>query len=168
MASPRDNLGRFVKGTHWRPHAPFRNRDFLLSEYETKGRSASEIAASYGITESVSEARTLKHWGVSGSANPMFGRFGALNPRYIDGSSPERQSAYARVSWKEVKKTAIARDGYRYRRCHAKDGRMVVHHLRPWAGNPDVRLSLDNIVSLCEPCHRWVHSHKNENREWLA
>ena len=40
----------------------------------------------------------MKHWGAVGAANPMFGRTGALNPRYVDGSSPERQRGYVQGS----------------------------------------------------------------------
>lgn len=32
-----------------------------------------------------------------------------------------------------------------------------VHHLQEFAENPDLRYSLDNVVVLCEPCHKALH-----------
>ncbi len=182
----RDSGGRFLPGTHWRPPAAFRERDYLQREYVENGRSASDIAAEHGVTENailhwlarhaiprrtMSEVRAAKHWGVVGEANPMFGKTGAANPRYVDGSSPERQRAYAQAKGKEFISTVLARDGYRCRRCGGgKRGArsLHAHHITPWAGNEARRFDLDNAVTLCRPCHQSVHSKANAAREWLA
>jgi hypothetical protein len=185
-ASNRDANGRFLKGTHWRPPQPFRNKPYLLAEYVAKKRSAQDIATEFGVTSgavlfwlhkhkiarrTTSEARAVKKWGLSGKANGMYGRCGAQNPRWIDGSSPLRQTMYARSFWKELAKAVYQRDGYRCVRCgcaHSKGRRLHAHHKKPWAGNPDARFSLDNIITLCEPCHTWVHSKKNTKNEYLS
>lgn len=178
--------GRFKKGTHWRPHSKHREKRYLEIEYLDKGRSASEIAGDNGVTENavlfwlskhgiprrtVSEARKLKKWGSVGSDNPMFGKCGDKNPRWIDGSSPERQKMYARSFWKEIIKTIYKRDNYKCLRCHkghTKGNRLHAHHVKPWAGNPSSRFSLSNIITLCGDCHQWVHSLKNKNNEFLS
>jgi transposase-like protein len=51
VESNRDRSGRFLPGTHWRKHAIFRERDYLVREYQVRGRSASEIAAEHGVTD---------------------------------------------------------------------------------------------------------------------
>lgn len=105
-----------------------------------------------------------------GAANGMSGRTGAANPNYRDGSAPERQRLYASGAWKGVQRAVYARDGYRCVRCGAaKAGPRTLHahHIEPWAGNPSRRLALDNLVTLCRPCHQWVHSTANVNREYL-
>lgn len=183
--SPRKSNGQFLPGTHWRPHRLFREKEYLEAEYLVKGRSATDIATEHGVTDesvrhwmrkhgiqprTVSEARALKHWGVSGEDNPMFGKTGAMNPRYVDGSSPERQRMYAGHAWKAVVKAVYARDGYRCQRCnvgHDPGVKLHAHHLKPWAGNPDLRSELSNISTLCCDCHRWVHSRENKGKEWL-
>jgi len=106
-----------------------------------------------------------------GARNGMYGRTGDLNPRYVDGSSPERQRLYASGMWKELVRTIYARDEYRCKRCdapHQTQSRLCAHHIRPWAGNPELRSDLTNLVTLCAKCHRWVHSRKNIHREWLS
>lgn len=105
-----------------------------------------------------------------GKANGMHGRSGALNPRYVDGSSPERQRAYVSSVWREIMRQVYARDEYTCQRCGAgKTGKRTLHahHIEPWAGNPSLRFAVENIVTLCGTCHRWVHSRANVEGEWI-
>jgi thymidylate synthase (FAD) len=176
----------FKPGQHWRPRKPHWDREWLVREYVEKGRSSGEMATEIGITEtaliywmrkhsiprrSISEARALKHWGVSGEANPMFGRIGALNPNYVDGSSPERQRGYVQAIGRAFLRAVYLRDGYRCVKCGAantKPKSLHAHHIAPWAGNPTLRFDLDNAVTLCRACHSWVHSRVNKEGEFLA
>lgn len=169
-----------------RERKPYWDKTWLRREYVTLKRSALDIASECGGTEgnvlyflakhgiprrSMSEIRSFKKWGVSGAANPMHGRCGDKNPRWIDGSSPERQRMYARSFWKELVRVIYARDGFKCVRCSAPHGngrKLHAHHIKPWAGNPDSRFDLRNIVTLCEKCHRWVHSTENVNDELLS
>lgn len=123
--------GQFLPGTHWRPEAPHWDAAWLRREYVDNGRSTGDIAAEAGVTDaaifywlkkhgiprrSISDARALKKWGVSGKVNPMFGRTGNANPRFVDGSSPERQRMYAQGEGREFLRLVLNRDGYRCQR----------------------------------------------------
>lgn len=178
--------GRFLLGHHWRSRAPHWERDFLLAAYVEEGRSAADIAAQAGCKEAnilywmrkhgitrrtVSQVRARKHWGVSGPANPMYGKRGALCRHYINGSSPERQRIYSRAEWRSFVASIYKRDGYRCRRCETPRTptiRFHAHHVKSWARHPELRMEETNVVTLCAPCHRWVHSKKNERKEFLA
>lgn len=184
--APRDSDGRFLPGTHWRPHTIFREREYLLREYVERGRSTAEIATEHGVTDgaiihwltrhgirrrSTSEARSIKYWGLVGEENPMFGKKGSANPRYVDGSSPERQRAYSQATGKAFIRAIFSRDGYKCRRCgeHKSGVRSLhAHHIAPWAGNEALRFDTNNVATLCRQCHQWVHSKANVNKEWLA
>lgn len=187
VTSPRKPNGQFVKGRHaYREPQPHWERDWLVREYQEKGRSCGDIARQIGCTDanvlfwlrrhdiarrSTSEARGLKRWGASGDANPMFGKTGDKNPRYVDGSSPERQRLYAQGVGRAFVRSVLARDGYNCARCgsgHLGPKGLHVHHIKPWAGNPALRFDMSNVVTLCRECHGWVHSKKNVGREWLA
>lgn len=182
----RDSSGRFVGGSHWRAPRAHWNREWLVEMYVARERSAGDIAVEIGTTDAnvlywlkkhgiarrtVSQARALKRWGASGAANPMHGKTGARNPRFVDGSSPERQRLYAQGHGREFLRSVMARDGYRCRKC-AKPKTfpksLHVHHVRPWAGNEGARLDPSNAVTLCRECHSWVHSRNNTEREFLA
>lgn len=185
--SVRQANGQFVKGVHsYRQPRPHWGAEWLRAHYVQQGLSTGDIAALAGVTDAaiifwldkhgiprrtVSAARALKHWGAAGVANPMHGKVGALNPRYVDGSSPERQRMYARGEGRKFICSVLARDGYCCRRCSApKAGRrsLHVHHVQPWAGNAALRFDASNAVTLCRSCHSWVHSAANVSREWLA
>lgn len=179
-------MGRFIKGHHWRSPGPHWNKGWLENEYISKMRSSSDIAAEVGCkennihywlhkhgiaTRSVAEARRVKHWGVSGKDNPMFGKTGSLNPNFKDGSSPERQRLYIQSAGKEFLKKIYARDGYRCRRCDAPKSTpksIHGHHISPWAGNAGLRFDESNVVTICRPCHSWIHSKKNTSKEFLV
>lgn len=175
--------GRFAKGTHWRPRRAHWDRAWLEREYTTNLRSAANIASEVGCRESnidywlakhsiprrsISEVRAKKHWGVRGPANPMFGKRGALNPNYVDGSSPERQRLYARSEGRTFLRSVYERDGFKCVRCASPRRTLHAHHIKPWAGNAALRFDSTNVVTLCNVCHAWVHSNKNVAREYLA
>ena len=179
--SQRNSQGQFVKGTHWRTRKPFWDKAWLENEYITEGRSSAEIAADFGLRDtailywlkkhgilvrSVSEARALKHWGLSGEANGMYGRYGSDSPNWKGGTSPDRQSEYARSDVRKFLTSIRKRDG----RCvHCKNAKVMlnVHHIRSFTKYPHLRYEPSNCVSLCTICHRWVHSRANINGDYL-
>jgi len=181
LESGRDSRGRFLKGSHWRPHQAFRDKSFLIEEYVNKQRSTGDIAKQFGVTDSsimlwlkkhkiktrtASESRAVKHWGPAGSANPMFGKLGSLNPNYKHGNAPERQKVYARWFWKQLVLAVRQRDDNKCKRCCTTD-HLVNHHVKDWKKHPESRYDIEYIVTLCQACHKWVHSKRNVHREFL-
>ncbi len=186
----RNEKGQFIKGhrpsistefkpgQHWRPHQPFREREYLLCEYVEKQRSTKEIAGEWGVQDSavifwmekhgiprrtVSETRKIKHWGLSGPANGMFGVRGERNRNWKGGITPERQSLYSSFEWKQASQAVWQRDEGRCRNCGkevAQGGRFEIHHIVKFAVK-HLRLEPLNLVLLCCKCHRWVHSKRN-------
>lgn len=182
----RKSNGQFGKGDHWRPHQVFRDEDWLLQNYVQLQRSAGEIATEFGTTNSaiffwlrkhgiprrtISEARKIKHWGQVGSDNPMWKRCGELNPHWLGGVSPERQTFYNTEEWKQACSIVWKRDGACCRRCktHRKDVADMpfhIHHIVSFA-NKELRADPRNLALLCEECHHFIHSRRNVNREFL-
>ena len=185
VTSPRKSNGQFIKGTHWRPRRRHWDKDWLTEQYVALGRSTGDIARECECTDenilhwlrkhgiprrNVSEARALKYWGLVGEANGMHGRTGASNPRYVDGSAPERQRLYVQGTGRAFLRAVLARDNYCCVRCYAGSTgskSLHVHHLTPWAGNKSLRFCMDNVVTLCRECHNWVHSKKNVDVEFI-
>jgi 5-methylcytosine-specific restriction protein A len=171
----RNDKGQFIKGTHWRKPKPFWDKTWLENEYITKQRSAASIAAEFSIGESgilywlqklgiptrtMAETRAIKHWGLSGAANGMYGKTGKANPRWNGGHSPERQCAYAKSVWKELAKTILKRDGYKCQKCgkpHNAEHKLQVHHIKPWSKYPELRFEESNLTTLCAKCHKNEH-----------
>lgn len=185
MTAKHHPNGRFVAGTHWRRRKPHWDKAWLEKEYVTNLRSSADIAAEVGCKEnnihfwlakhsiprrSTSEVRSIKHWGIVGPANPMYGKRGPLCRTYIDGSSHERQTLLSRSEGRQFTRSVLARDNFKCVRCGAiNTGKrsLHAHHLKPWAGNKELRFDLSNAVILCRKCHLWVHSKANAAREYL-
>jgi hypothetical protein len=107
---------------------------------------------------------------IRGGRNGMSGRTGETNPNYKGGDCPERQRLYASGEAKEFLRTVYKRDGYVCRRCGS--GKKALrglhaHHLKDWARHPELRFDLDNVVTLCRPCHEWVHSKSNLQQDFI-
>ena len=170
---------QFKKGEHWRPEQPFRQKDFLIAEYANKKRSCGDIAKDFGVTEaailfllrkhniprrSVSEVRAEKHWGLAGEKNGMFGKFGEKSPNWKGGATPERQAVYSSIEWARVSLSIWKRDRGLCKRC-GEQGKHI-HHIISFAIK-EYRTDPNNLVLLCVKCHRWVHSKKNINGEFI-
>jgi len=168
----------FKKGEHWRESKPYWNKDWLKKEYAVK--SCSEIAKDFSVTEAailfwlrkhniprrtITEVRSIKHWGCSGKDNPMYGKTGEQNHNWKGGCSPERQSFYTSSEWKEACSEVYRRDKARCVSCGEVEN-LHVHHIESFA-DKDKRADVNNLVLLCVKCHRFVHSKKNINKEFI-
>lgn len=69
-------------------------------------------------------------------------------------------------NWISQKKRARKRDSYKCRKCGVKEEdygmRLSVHHIEPFVYFESYKdaNSLSNLISVCEPCHRKIHSGK--------
>jgi hypothetical protein len=161
------NTGQFKKGQHWRERKPWWDREWLDTEYTTKKRSAAEIAAEGDVTENailfwiakhkiptrkMTEIRAMKHWGVSGEKNPMFGKRGILNANWQGGMTPARQQIYARSEWRQLVRQVYARDKC-CRLCESLV-KLEIHHIDPFSQAPLLMLDIGNVILLCHNCHK--------------
>lgn len=73
---------------------------------------------------------------------------------------------YHTARWKRVRAMCLQRDQGMCQDCMRKfrDGKMehpnratMVHHIIEYRDRPDLALSLDNLVSLCDSCHDRRH-----------
>ena len=181
----RGRATEFKKGEHWRPRKPYWDKEWLENEYVNKQRSMAEIAAEFGITEnaiyfwarklgiqtrSMKEIRAIKHWGLSGEANGMYGKRGEDTPNWKGGVTPERQDFYNSEEWKTATRAVWARDKGECKRCGKKQKGtktiLDIHHIVSFA-NEKHRADIDNLVLLCKKCHHWTHSKKNTERIFI-
>lgn len=99
---------------------------------------------------------------------------GAKSPNWQGGLTPERQMVYSSPMWIALVKEVWQRDNATCQKCGA-DHRSVdkskikfhIHHKvsfqkKAW------RYEIENLVLLCGPCHRWVHSKLNVDKELLC
>lgn len=130
----------------------------------------------FGIPTRPRGAESGHRWkrGEPSAFKGRIGLRGARSPAWQGGISPERQSFYASNVWK----AAVALTYKRTDRCcemcgisqkeAAKLGwKMHVHHIVGFRVK-ELRCALGNLALLCKPCHLFVHSKKNVNKDFLA
>jgi 5-methylcytosine-specific restriction endonuclease McrA len=78
---------------------------------------------------------------------------GPNNNSWKGESSNERECA----EWSRNRDACVERDGRQCRVCGSPD-RLTVHHKIPWAPNQVAPHAMDNLVTLCVPCHGRLHS----------
>ena len=94
------------------------------------------------------------------------------HPNWRGGITPQRQAVYASREWANAVKRVWKRDIATCQRCgkkHNEDenrGTFHIHHIRSFEHVP-TRCDPDNLILLCRPCHLWVHSRKNTNRDFI-
>jgi hypothetical protein len=103
----------------------------------------------------------------------MKGRKGALATNWKGGITAERQAFYATEEWREAVKCVWKRADAKCERCGInhnttkRRGTFDIHHIVGFAAR-DLRSVTSNLALLCEPCHMFVHSKKNINRDFIG
>lgn len=170
----RKNGWNLYVGGHYRPKRPYHSREWLEREYVQKHRTIPDIASEFGVTHGT-VTKAIDHAGIpcrsQGESLRLSGAVaGENNPAWNGGTTPERQRVWKTGEWKELMQQVYKRDHYTCQRCKKpkqKYRRLEAHHVKPWAGHPDLRLELRNLVTLCHRCRRWIHSNANTNRLFI-
>lgn len=69
------------------------------------------------------------------------------------------------TEYRKWRNDVIKRDRNTCKRCGDKH-KLEAHHIRPFVTNPDVAFSLENGITLCKECHKYVHQTKDKEYLW--
>lgn len=158
-------------------------KDELERLYQTM--SMNKIAAHYGVGETVIFTR-LKQYGIGGisrsdrlkayqrtaehnakiaEANRKL--IGALNPNWKGGVTSENLRGRSNFEFREWKTAVFKKAGFKCERCGVQQGHICeccgtrvllhAHHIKPFAGHPELRYDVNNGTALCPKCHRKEH-----------
>ncbi|MFW5438756.1 HNH endonuclease [Paenibacillus apiarius] len=75
----------------------------------------------------------------------------------------EAKAFYNSTAWKKCRKLALKRDHYLCQECLRNmtlTSADMVHHIRDREEYPELALVIDNLESLCNPCHNKEHPEK--------
>jgi len=59
--------------------------------------------------------------------------------------------------YKQWRVDVFRRDDYTCKICGERGGKLVAHHIKPWAKYIDLRFDIGNGMTVCYDCHRSIH-----------
>ena len=62
--------------------------------------------------------------------------------------------------YKNWRTSVFERDEYTCQRCNQVGGELNAHHIKPYKKYKELRLDLDNGITLCKKCHIKIHKRK--------
>lgn len=81
---------------------------------------------------------------------------------FKDGRLAERRDERFSIEYKRWRYDVFARDGFACRKCgDARGGNLHAHHVKGFATHPELRLVLENGITLCTPCHKAEHARRD-------
>lgn len=115
------------------------------------------------------ESKVINNWQVT-SGNTMScgclrksNRFhadisGENHPNWKGGISGDRERFMQEAVYKAWRLDVFERDNFKCGKCNQVGGKLEAHHLSPYHSHPELRVVLDNGVTLCQPCHASFHA----------
>lgn len=140
---------------HYRKAAPYKDAEWLRSEYVDRRRTVAEIAEQFGVNTSA-VLKFMDKFDIprrSRSEARIGRKVGALNPAWKGGVADWDYAA----GWKVIARRIRDRDEWTCRECGDRRKRwgrsLHVHHIDGNKLNNDPA----NLISLCASCHRQAH-----------
>lgn len=79
------------------------------------------------------------------------------NKNQNKGKSRLRTIFNVSPGWKKVRAECFTRDDYTCQHCKERGGYLHAHHIKYYSEYPELRLELNNLLTLCKSCHNRVH-----------
>jgi len=71
--------------------------------------------------------------------------------------TPEQAAFRRSPAYQQWRIKVLERDSYTCQHCEKSGGQLVVHHIKTFKMNPELRLEPDNGIVLCNNCHEQLH-----------
>jgi hypothetical protein len=89
---------------------------------------------------------------------------GEKNGFWNGGTSKEYKEGYYSTEYKRWRMAVFERDHYTCQVCRKVGGYLTAHHVKSWANHPQLRFTVSNGITLCEPCHSLTDNYRGRNR----
>jgi len=158
--------------------------DFLRKEYGENRKSLPQIAKEVGCSDDVVRYRLMKYGipvrkiseALTGTKKPEYMReifrvrakkmfTGENNPNWKGGVTSKHHTFRTSIEYLIYQKAIWERDNYTCAKCGSWK-KPQVHHILPLWYNWEVRLDMNNGITLCKDCHQKIRG--NELRYALA
>lgn len=83
----------------------------------------------------------------------MSKRKGNQTPRWKGGITSENELIRKSIEYRLWREAVFARDNFTCQECNIIGGKLQAHHIKPFSLFPELRLAIDNGITLCKSCH---------------
>lgn len=88
-------------------------------------------------------------------------RSGALNNKWQGGITSINDKIRKSEEYKIWRLSVYKRDYFTCQRCKSVGKNLHAHHIKKFSQYPELRLDVDNGITLCKDCHRMEHGNMN-------
>lgn len=81
-----------------------------------------------------------------------------LTTKDIISSQEESGRDRNTTEYKNWRKQVYERDNYTCQECKTRGVKLNAHHIKQWCNNIKLRFDINNGITLCEKCHKKIHS----------
>ena len=100
---------------------------------------------------------TIKRMSIAHRGSRGIKRPGKLSGNWKGGITEAKHGWRVEGKWQTLRRQVIIRDEFKCTQCGIIDVRFDVHHIKPYAKYPDLKLDIVNLVTLCKDCHKSKH-----------
>jgi 5-methylcytosine-specific restriction endonuclease McrA len=82
---------------------------------------------------------------------------GEKNSSWKGGITPQVELIRRSAEYQEWRHSVFIRDKFTCVECGKVGGKIISHHIKKFSDYPELRMDLNNGVTLCEECHKKTH-----------
>lgn len=128
-------------------------RDTRLSESHTIRRKGPPATPSWkGQTKKTNPIAAKISASKKGIPKPLMR--GPNSPSWKGGLTDEARKIRNSPEYKAWREAVFNRDNFTCQRCQIRGHRLEAHHVLTFSARPDLRLAVENGITLCRSCHR--------------
>jgi len=142
------------KGLKFSDEVKKRMREAQRKYFKTHSGNRKGVKLSEETKKKISEARIReKKW------------VGEDCPNWKGGVTKESEKQRKMGRYRRWRKQVFERDGYTCQLCGQHGGELETHHKKSFINYKELRISIDNGITLCKECHKNVERLKREEQK---